>query len=483
MFKKFVKQNTLFSSFLLAHIALLLYKVVAYPTPFYDWDESLYIQTGKEMLHNHYFFFPVWQGIPWLDKPPLIPFVYGLVARLAFFTSPEISTRVFTVIIAAIVLTLLYLLFYKATKDKISATLGAVITAFTPIFLQRTQVVNLDIFLLLGWVGYALFYESTWAGLVFLLLAILSKSLIGFYAPALVILYLIYLFITKKLSKKDLLKSLKKVGVQVGVALSWFGAMLLIFKEQFWKLHIIESHFRRVTSSIEFHYGQRTFYIDLAREQLGLLFWVALVGLIIVLIKYFKKEKQLFYSLFLLPWFVFLNLTKTKIFWYFFAAIPQFGFLAAVPALLFAKSKRFYYVVLAIILGVFIYQSFIQTNVLATVYSKPEPYYELSLYARSTCSDMTVLMDKQTRDSFSDLDRQGLLITTTKWWGSHPSMVYYFEKHIDFIYDESEMVDKSIGLGSGSCVVVDLSDKELFAQATSYTHLSTFGTMELFVRN
>ena len=289
MFKKFVQSNSLFFVFLLGYTAILLYKVIAFVTPFYDWDESLYVQTGREILQHHYFLFPVWQGTPWLDKPPLIPLVYGLVAKLTFFTSPEVSTRVFTVLVSVIVLTLLYILFQRASKDNLIATLGIAITALTPIFLQRSQVVNLDMFLLLGWVGYVIFFESFWASLLFLVLAILSKSLIGFYAPALMTLYFGYLFITKKILKKELISHLKKIAIHVSIGLSWFVAMLAIFRGQFWKLHIVESHFRRVTSSIEFHFGQKTFYIDLAREQLGIFFWVALIGLVAVLFKYFRK--------------------------------------------------------------------------------------------------------------------------------------------------------------------------------------------------
>lgn len=477
-----MKKNWLFITFLVTYTTILLYKVITFVTPFYDWDESLYVQTGREMLQHRYFLFPVWQGTPWLDKPPLIPLVYGIVAKLAFFTTPEVSTRVFTVLISVIVLTLLYILFQRASKDNLVATLGIAITALTPIFLQRSQVVNLDMFLLLGWVGYVIFFESFWASLLFLVLAILSKSLIGFYAPGLMMLYFGYLFVTKKISKKELIPHLKKIAIHVSVGLSWFVAMLAIFRGQFWKLHIIESHFRRVTSSIEFHFGQKTFYIDLAREQLGIFFWIGLIGLMIVLLKYFKKEKQLFFALYLLPWFVFLNLTKTKIFWYFYAAIPQFGFLAAAPALAVRRGKPLYYGVLIAVFGILIYQSFIQKNVLAKVYSKPEPYYNLSLYAKDHCDKMYILMDKQTRSSFEELDRLGLLITTTKWWGSHPSMVYYFEKPISFIYNRDEFIESSLRAKKNECTVIDSTDSDLTPNKTSFTGLNTFGSMKLFVR-
>jgi 4-amino-4-deoxy-L-arabinose transferase-like glycosyltransferase len=117
MFKKLIKDHPLFLSFLVLYMGFLLYKVIRFPTPFFDWDESLYIQTGREMLQHKYFLFPIWQGVVWLDKPPLIPLVYGIVAKLVFFTTPEVSTRVFTVLISGIVLSLLYRLYLKASAN------------------------------------------------------------------------------------------------------------------------------------------------------------------------------------------------------------------------------------------------------------------------------------------------------------------------------------------------------------------------------
>lgn len=71
--------------FLSIFFVLIAVKLILKPTPFFDWDESLYIQTGKEMIEQNKFLMPVWQGNYWLDKPPLIPLIYGLIAKLTFF--------------------------------------------------------------------------------------------------------------------------------------------------------------------------------------------------------------------------------------------------------------------------------------------------------------------------------------------------------------------------------------------------------------
>ena len=233
--------------------------------------------------------------------------------------------------------------------------------------------------------------------------------------------------------------------------------MMLIFGKQFWVQHIIESHFRRVTSSIEFHFGERIFYITEAIGQMGYFFYLAIVGGIITLVNFFRKKlsfKDLFVSFYLLPWFIFLNLTKTKIFWYFYPAIPQFAYLAV--GSLKQINKRPLTLLLSVgLVGILFYQSFIKTNVLAVSYSKPEPYYRLAIDAKRDCRSLNVLINKTTRGSFATLEGLGLLITTTKWWGDHPSMVYYFGKRVDFYYDTNNF---NAIFGNPGCFVVDKDD-------------------------
>ena len=84
--------------------------------------------------------------------------------------------------------------------------------------------------------------------------------------------------------------------------------MLLIYGNQFWNAHIIESHFKRVSSSIESHFGQRTFYIDLLIEQLGWLKISALIGLGTIIYQWRKgilDDKKIFLATVFIPWFLF----------------------------------------------------------------------------------------------------------------------------------------------------------------------------------
>ena len=126
------------------------------------------------------------------------------------------------------------------------------------------------------------------------------------------------------------------------------------------------------------------------------------------------------------------------------------------------------------------YKAFFIDNLLTTYYSKQEPHYFLSLYAKSKCEDLNVLLNKQSRKSFDELDKLGLLITTTKWWGSHPSMVYYFEKKINFLYSEGEL-EKSLSQSKkDSCFVVESEDKKLLANQPDLSLLKQFDYLSLY---
>jgi len=442
--------------FLSIFFVLIAGKLIFSSTPFFDWDESLYVQTGKEMIEQSKFLMPVWQGTYWLDKPPLIPLIYGIITKSVFFLPPEIATRFFSLFISIIVLTFVYIFYNRVLKNRWLSTLTVAITAFTPLFLQRAQTVNLDIFILLGWLGYILFFDNFFASFFFLFIAVMGKSLIGFYPIALIFIYYLYKYFRQEIKRKELEKIIIKILLQTFILSLWYAIMLIIFGKAFFWQHIIESHFRRVTSSIEFHFGQRTFYITLALEQMGYFFYLAIFGGISTLVLFLKNKissKETFFSFYLLSWFIFLNLTKTKIFWYLYPAIPQFAFLAVVwIKQINKKSLKIFFGLL--LLTTLFYQS-IKQNVLATVYSKPEPYYYLSLYAKNNCQSLDLLINKTSRESFATLDKLGLLITTTKWWGDHPSMVYYFGKKINFYY-ETEKFDKSFQ--NKGCFVIDKGD-------------------------
>ncbi len=467
--------------FLAFYFFVTSYKFIYHPTPFYDWDESIYAQVGREMVRQHSLV-PLWQGQNWLDKPPLTPLAYGIVETLTP-VAPEISTREFTLILSIAVLALTYVLYFRLTKSTVIPLLTIIITAFTPVFLQRAQVLNVDVFLMLGWVGYLVFYDNFWLSLLFLATGVLSKSLLGFY-PLIGMLTVetIELYF-KKVKLADYKKRLVTMLVQVGILSVWFLAMVAVFRFAFIKNQFLEAMFKRVTSSIESHFGQRTFYITTLFDQLKILFILSIIGLVMVIRENFsvKNWRQFVLLLFFVPWFLFLNLTKTKIAWYIYPVIPQFAFLGVYLLIYFKKFRTITILITIVINLVILNQAFRQNNFLTTYYSSYDQYYNLAVYAGRNCGELEVLVDPATRQTYDTLNRMNLTISTTKWWGNHPAIVYYSGKKVDFVYNKNYFTGALNTFNRNECVVINNQDSGIMT-GHQYILKNKFQEMDLYAQ-
>lgn len=466
-----------FISYTLFYFLIIAYRLITEPMPFFDWDESIYTQVGIEMW-NRLSLVPSWQYEIWLDKTPLVPLFYGSVVKLFPFIQPEISVRISTLIISLIVLAFIYILYYKVVKDTLLPTLVVVITSITPIFLQRSQLGNIDVLLLLGWIGYILFYKKYWLSFLFLAIAVMSKSLVGFFPVAVMGAYFLFLYFTKQIKFQDLKKEIIRLATHTGILLLWYVVMLALYGRDFWIEHIIESHTKRVTASIESHFGKRTFYIDILFEQYGTYVWFSIVGIGALIWNWYKKiitNEQLLYATFLIPWFLFLNVTKTKIFWYGYPYIPQFAFLMMYPVTLLQKrfSKIIYYGVLLLILLSVLNYGFAQQKIQEKEFASYEDHHKIAEIAKEQCKQLYILNDPAAREAIHTLESMDLTITTTRWWGSHPSMVYYYGKPLENIYDEERVTELLKQKPRNACIAVTPQDLEKMKGLTPITSLET----------
>ena len=241
-----MRKHSLCILFLTIFTFVLGVKLVIHPTPFFDWDESIYAQVGREMVQQKSFV-PLWQGRVWLDKPPLTPLAYGIVESIVPI-SPEVSTRVFTLLLSVIALGFIYFFYYRITRNTLISTFAITMTAFTTVFLQRSQVLNVDVFLLLGWAGYVLFYEHFFLGLLFLSIGVLSKSLLGYYPPCIIIGIYTFLRIIGKVDDKKYRSILKNIILQTGIVTLWYAAMFISYGKDFWQYHFVDSHGQLISS-------------------------------------------------------------------------------------------------------------------------------------------------------------------------------------------------------------------------------------------
>lgn len=448
-----LKKHWFVSLFLAGFFLFFSYKISSNVTPFYDWDEGIYIETGRELIANPTLSLN-WQGNVWLDKPPLVPFFYGTVLWATPFIQPEISARLATLMLSIITLVLVYKLFLKLEYDMYFSATALIMTAFSPIFLQRAQVVNIDVFLLASWAGYFLFYKKRYVGLFFLSIGVLSKSLLGFYPVGVLFLFLSFQLATKTMSKHEFVESIKTLCFHVGVVSVWYVVMFIRFGNAFWVQHIIESHTRRVTASIETHFGKKSYYFEVILKQYSWFVLSAVLGWVIVFRNWIlnrKKSKSIekkrdsdsafFYANALLPWFVFLNLTKTKIHWYVFPSLPQFPLLMVYPLMLLKKRTAIYRISLGIIIVLTLYNAIIRQGFHAFVYSRWEPHQRLAQQANEECQSLDVLVDSDSRQTMRTLNELDLAITTTDWWGTHPSIMTYFDNPVRVYYNQAKFID------------------------------------------
>jgi len=251
--------------------------------------------------------------------------------------------------------------------------------------------------------------------------------------------------------------------------------MYLFYGQEFIRYHFIESHFKRVTASIEQHFGQRTFYIDIIIDQLKWLIIPGIVSGIILTYTYIKNKnmKQYLFTLFFIPWFIFLNLTKTKIAWYIYPVLPQFALLSSYP-LTFFKNKLINTVYF--IGALFILFNYINpfSGILTSSYSQLEDHHRIATNAKvNKCEKLFVLVGDNTRTSYATLKSMNLVISTTTWWGNHPSIAYYSQAKTTFIYNTKQAIDKYINLNNKSCLIIEKNDLSLFPPISKARIVST----------
>lgn len=436
-----------------------MFKVISDVRPFFDWDEGIYAQVGREMIRSKSYLVPLWQGRAWLDKPPLPPLLYGIAGLIP--VQPEISMRIVSVLLSGIAIGLLYAFAYRYSRSALVSLATIIITSYLGPFLQRSQVLNVDVFLLIGWLGFALFYKQLYLGMFFLLIGVLSKSLLGYFPVAMVFLFetLQLLLHKKKKYKNEYIHFLQALFFQVSVSLIWFVWMYFQYKDEFIQYHIIDSHFKRVTASIEQHFGQRTFYIDIIVEQFKWFLIPAVTSFFILGYEFFfKKRKEAFFAVLFIPWFLFLNLTKTKIAWYIYPVLPQFAFLS-VYLIRYIPKDWIKVGVTCVILFYFFKTVAPINSYLTTQYSKVEEHQLIAQDAKKVgCTDIAVLVSSNTRTSYETLKSMDLVIHTTTWWGDHPVMAYYADIPTQYYYTVSEFEKQILPDNPSHCLIAELAD-------------------------
>lgn len=249
--------------------------------PFYDWDESLYAQIAREVLINKSIN-TTFNKNPWLDKPPLS---YLMIAGVFFgFGENETIARSLFAVFGIVVLVLLYKLtklvlsHLTKTENKIVFITPVLITASTPLFLDKATTLNTDILVSTSILGYFLYYKNNLIKTLFLLLGVWSKSVIGFFP-----LIIEPVLILKDF--KDKKKLLAKTGLllfQILLGSLWYFYAYAEYGDYFIKSHFFAQIYKRLILPIELHFGNKWFYFIALYQNFKLLSFFISAGLMLI---------------------------------------------------------------------------------------------------------------------------------------------------------------------------------------------------------
>lgn len=436
-------------------IAILLVgrNILLRAVPFQDWDSGIYAEVAREILRNKSLV-TAFNGHLWLNKPPL---VHTLIAGVfAVFGESEFWARMLMVVLAMLLLVLLYaltkkitiILFSKEIK-KLPAWVAegvylipVVGVATSPLFIDRTTILNTDIILGIAWLGYFYWHESFLARILFLCLGVWSKSFTGYYPLILDVL----LFVPRR----DLtLKNAAKYLLLLLVASAWHIFAYLKFGDFFIQAHVKDQVLKRVTDPIELHFGAKMYYADLLWKNIMLipLFLTFSVWMLYARVKgnvrTILADDRLRYAyaviLSPLPFFALLMIMKSKIPWYLATVLPLFyissGFI------IFMMDRRIQQKLIFAFVGVFALITIVPSTVFLSVPERPPEKINIAHCIAANMQDkkrLYMMVDLQERQVRNLLESSQLTTETSFLYGGSPSFVFYLKKPVYFSYDPSE---------------------------------------------
>lgn len=444
-------------SFFFIFIGLVYRNLQLSKVLFYDWDEAMYAQIAKEIIKNKSLF-TTFNGQIWLDKPPLahalVAFVFATIGQSEFWA------RMIMVIISFALLILTYLAaqkIYSILKPKsdlndqrMGALIPTLVLAASPIFIERTALLNSDTLIAVGWIGYLLFRESFWLKLFFLVIGVWSKSVMGFYPLFFDIG--VWLFTKQKKQKTFTIHNIKRLFIFIFIPALWYIAGLIKYGNAFIYHHFVSQVLKRITVPIELHFGDKFYYLTFLWEKMGfmnILFIISYLLYFFYLIRVLVKDRQAFFTkknLFVLtfmlapfPFFAFLTVMKTKIYWYVIMFFP-FVCISLTYLYAFLKNKLLQRMVF---IGICVYFliSFTQQTFLAKVqYTIPDKVKLAQCISMQRNTTLAFLVDDQERKVRNVLEAAHYNTTSSFYYGGSPSFVFYVKKKVNYFYSPDEFI-------------------------------------------
>jgi 4-amino-4-deoxy-L-arabinose transferase-like glycosyltransferase len=404
---------------------------------FYDWDEAMYAQIAREMIRNKTII-TTFNNQLWFDKPPLSHIIVAF--SFVLFGESEFFSRLMMVFLGYLLISLIYLLALKITKNTIASIIPIMILAASPIFLERSTILNSDLLVAISWVGYFLFWENFGLKLLFLTIGVFGKSVLGFYPLIFEVLYyLINFFVFKKKLKFDL----KKVFLLIFIPSLWYLFNFFKFGQKFIYHHFLSQMFKRLVVPIELHFGDKFFHFNLLWKNLGCFNFFIIAGYLYLCLnlknEWRKNLKNILILISPLPFLSLLTVMKTKIDWYLVIYLP----LLLLSVAYFYEKINNKPIKAAIVLStaLFFLINFSKQTFFSSVNYQPPEKVTLALCLSKTKEkNVGVYVDEQERRNRNFLEAANYQTTSSFYYGGSPAFVYYLNKPLNFFYDEKDFV-------------------------------------------
>lgn len=404
---------------------------------FYDWDEAMYAQIAREMIRNKTIV-TTFNNQLWFDKPPLshlmVAFSFFIVGESEFFS------RLMMVFLGFCLITLLYFLARKITKNTTASLIPVMLLAASPIFLERSIILNSDLLVAISWVGYFLFWENFRLKLLFLTIGVLGKSVLGFYPLIFEVLYyLINFFVFKKRLKIDL----KKTFLLIFIPSLWYLFNFFKFGQEFIYHHFLSQMFKRLVVPIELHFGDKFFHFNLLWKNLGYFNFFIIAGYLYLCFnlknEWRKNLKNILILISPLPFLALLTVMKTKIDWYLVIYLPLL--LLSVAYFYEKINNKPIKSVIVLSTTLFFLINFSKQTFFSSVNYQPPEKVTLALCLSKTKEkNVGVYVDEQERRNRNFLEAAHYQTTSSFYYGGSPAFVYYLNKPLNFFYDEKDFV-------------------------------------------
>ncbi len=294
--------------------------------PLLNNNEGLYAQIPREMLQTSDFIIPSLNGVPYIEKPPLLYWFIALSYKL--FGVTEWSARVVTAISGSmlVIVTSLFALVYRGIK---SCIVNIVVFATSIGFLVFARMVYFDVlftlFLSLSFICFYNWFESKvlfWLRLsyVFLAMAVLTKGL-----TAIILGFIVGIsFILLHDNRANLLKSFfDPIGMLLFLlfVVPWHICAAIKDPGFSWFYFINEHLLRFLDLREPRDYYRGNWYYYIPRIILYIFPWCFYVT------KIFKLPKRddnytVFLWIWLLVTFIFFSISKAKANYYIVVAMP-----------------------------------------------------------------------------------------------------------------------------------------------------------------